>query len=112
MMKINFQMPTCHARVKHLGGIKGTYPRSKGDRAIMLKLADRRSFVRAAHSSWPDDCDMTPRYNRHINIDPSRTLEAWGTLAEDTFPLEIATYPAIIHRAFRLHLFKRSKNES
>lgn len=83
----------------------------KGSQAEMLKIADRRAVVRAAHSSWPDDCDMTPRYSRHITIDPSRTVEAWGTLAEDTFPLEIATYPAIFHQAFKCQLFKRSKNE-
>lgn len=75
----------------------------------MLKSITRRSVVRAAHSSWPDDCDMTPRYPAFITIDPIRTVEAWAALSEDTFPLEIATYPAYLHQAFKSELSKRSK---
>lgn len=77
----------------------------------MLKSVQRREVVHAGHKTWPGDCDMTPRYIRQVTLEPCLLAEAWGTLSEDTFPLEVATYPAIFHRAFKLQLGKRARNE-
>lgn len=77
----------------------------------MLKTLERHSVVRAAHSSWPADCDASSRYDGCVTMDPARASRAWSILSEDTFPAEIANYPAMLHRAFMMEIAKRSKDD-
>ncbi|MBO9589568.1 hypothetical protein [Devosia sp.] len=74
-----------------------------------LNLA--KSVVRASHSSWAQEDEMKPRYAPCITIDPSESFSSWSKLSEDTFALEIASYPIVLHRAFLKEVKKRAGDD-
>lgn len=77
----------------------------------MLSRVEKKNILRTSHFSWPEEFNMSSRYVKEITIDPSRSLEAWDRLSEDTFALEIASIPSLLHRAFRVELKKRARDE-
>jgi len=75
----------------------------------MLKALTRREIVRTSAKS-SDDQPNKYRYGNCITLEPPFAESAWTTLSEDTFGLEIADYPRILHNAFIIHLRKRAEN--
>jgi hypothetical protein len=57
---------------------------------MMLKTAERH-ITRAKHRAWRSD--LTSVFDQCVTLDPSRTLEAWDTLVQDTVWLEIKQLP-------------------
>lgn len=77
----------------------------------MLKTVHHSERVHSGHSSWPGNCDFTPVFDQSVTIDPSAVSEAWKVLSQDTFAAEFVSLPAIIHRAFKLQLGKRERDD-
>lgn len=76
----------------------------------MLRTIEKREAVRAVHSTWLGETDMSSKYRRCTTLDPTFAEDAWESLSEDSFPLEIANLPAILHRAFISELSKRVRH--
>lgn len=76
----------------------------------MLKTISKRQIVRATAKPARDNLDSRCIYSGCYTLEPPLVEDAWDTLTEDTFALEIATYPKLFHRAFISEMRKRAKH--
>jgi hypothetical protein len=76
----------------------------------MLKSVSKRHIVRATANSSQDKFGSKFIYSGCYTLEPPLVEDAWDTLGQDTFALEIAAYPKVFHRAFLAELRKRAKH--
>lgn len=74
----------------------------------MLKAISRQTVVRSSSIKHVDDGCI---YDDVYTLEPSSVMDAWDCLSEDTFALEIARYPHVLHTAFISEMMKRTKHE-
>lgn len=76
----------------------------------MLKAVQKRNIVRASTKPHREGRREGCIYSGVNTLEPSLVDDTWGTLSEDTFAIEIAQFPALLHRAFLSELRKRAKH--
>lgn len=76
----------------------------------MRKAFKDRDAAHVSHPNWleADSIKFSSRYAHCVTLEPKGAVEAWGKLSEDTFAIEIARLPSILHRALKRELFKRT----
>ena len=78
-----------------------------GSKKTQSHHVSRREIVRTS-VQFRDENPSSYRYRGCFTLEPPLVGDAWDTLAEDTFGLEIADYPRILHHAFLAEVLKRA----